>query len=281
MLPFLAAAVLLCADLDSRIVADAKGRVGATAVVIEGKTILELHSTERFPMQSVYKLPIGMAMLAEIDRGRFSLAQKVHVDPSEYISKGQHSPLRDANPNGADATISELLRLAVLESDGTASDVLLRLIGGAPAAMKFLAGIGVKDVMIHDTEMKLGQDHTAQYRNWATPDGAVGLLRAVQESRGLSAASHALLMKFLTETTTSQTRIKGLLPPGAVVAHKTGWSGSRDGITAATNDIGIVTLPDGRHLAIAIFVSDSSADDETRDRVMAKIARAAWDRATK
>lgn len=281
MIAFLAAVALLCADFDTRIVADAKGRVGAAAAVIEGKTVLELHSTGHFPMQSVYKLPIGMATLAEIDRGRLSLDQQVHVDPNEYISKAQHSPLRDAHPNGADVTLSELLRLAVLESDGTASDVLLRLIGGPPAAMKFLAAIGVKDVMIRDTEMTLGQDHTAQYENWATPDGAVGLLRAVQESRGLSAASHALLMKFLTETATSAHRIKGLLPPGTVVAHKTGSSGTRDGFTAATNDIGIVTLPGGRHLAIAIFVSDSSADDEARDRVMAKIARAAWDRATK
>ena len=62
------------------------------------------------------------------------------------------------------------------------------------------------------------------------------------------------------------------------VAHKTGTSGSRSGITAATNDIGIIYLPNGKHLAIAVFVADSRADDKTRDSVIARIAKAAWDR---
>lgn len=281
MLPFLAFAAILCADPVAQIAVDAQGRVGAAAAVIEGKIILEFHAGEHFPMQSVYKLPIGMATLAAIDRGALQLDRKVQVDKSEYISKAQHSPLRDAHPNGAEVPVSELLRLAVIESDGTASDVLLRLIGGPPAVMKFLAGIGVKDVMVRDTEMRLGQNYALQYENWATPKAAVDLLRAVQESRGLSPASHALLIKLLTETATSPHRIKGLLPPGTLVAHKTGSSGTRDGISAATNDIGLITLPDGRHLAIAIFVSDSKADDDTRDRVIAKAAREAWDRAVK
>ena len=68
-----------------------------------------------------------------------------------------------------------------------------------------------------------------------------------------------------------------LLKP--VVAHKTGAGGIRNGITSATNDIGIVTLPDGRDLAVAAFVSDSAADDDTRDAVIARVAKAAWDRA--
>jgi beta-lactamase class A len=72
-------------------------------------------------------------------------------------------------------------------------------------------------------------------------------------------------------------RLKGQLPAGTVVAHKTGTGGTRDGITSATNDVGIVTLPDGRHLAVAVFVSDSAADDATRDAVIARVAKVAWD----
>ena len=45
----------------------------------------------------------------------------------------------------------------------------------------------------------------------------------------------------------------------------------------ATNDVGLITLPDGRRLAITIFVTDSAADDETRDAVIARIAKAAYD----
>jgi beta-lactamase class A len=71
------------------------------------------------------------------------------------------------------------------------------------------------------------------------------------------------------------------LPDGTVIAHKTGTSRTVDGVTAATNDVGLVTLPNGRHLEIAVFVSDSQADDATREQVIAKIARAAWDRWSK
>jgi beta-lactamase class A len=82
----------------------------------------------------------------------------------------------------------------------------------------------------------------------------------------------------MTESTPGANRLKGLLPAGAVVAHKTGTSGAQKGITAATNDIGIITLPNGEHLALAVFVSDSPADEATREGVIAKVALAVWDK---
>ena len=72
-------------------------------------------------------------------------------------------------------------------------------------------------------------------------------------------------------------RLKRQLPKGTVIGHKTGTSGTQNGITAATNDIGIIYLPHGRHVAIAVFVSDSPADEKTREAVIAKIAKAVWD----
>jgi beta-lactamase class A len=83
----------------------------------------------------------------------------------------------------------------------------------------------------------------------------------------------------MTESTPGAKRLKGELPAGTVVAYETGTGGTQNGITSATNDIGIITLPDGRHLAVAAFVSDSAADDDTRDAVIARLAKAAWDRA--
>jgi beta-lactamase class A len=44
------------------------------------------------------------------------------------------------------------------------------------------------------------------------------------------------------------------------------------------SDVGTVTLPDGRHLAIAVFVKDSTADEATREATIANIARACRDR---
>lgn len=255
-------------DAISRI---ADGRVGAAAEILESrKKILELHAAERFPMQSVYKLPIGMAVLNEVDHGRLKLDQVVHVSKSDYLRAGQGSPLRDSHPEGADVRVRELLRLAVSESDGSASDVLLRMIGGPETVMRYLRGIGVSGIEVHDSERRMGSDWSIQYENWATPEAAIGLLRR---------ADQPLILKFMTEAMTGPGRIRAGLPKATVLAHKTGTGGTKDGVTSATNDIGIITLPDGRHLAIAVFVSDSKADEAARDSVIAKIAKAAWDEA--
>ncbi|HEX8636528.1 MAG TPA: class A beta-lactamase, subclass A2 [Pyrinomonadaceae bacterium] len=260
----------------------AKGRVGVGATILETGETVSLLPGERFPMQSVYKVPIGMAVMKEIDAGQLKLDQKIRVEKSEFVRQGMHSPLRDKNPNGAaDASVEELLRLSVSESDGTASDVLFRLAGGAEAIGKFLSESGVAEVVVADPEKVIGRDWETQYRNWASPNGAISLLRALHERRGLSESSRALLLKLLTEATTGPRRLKGLLPKGTVVAHKTGTSGTRNGITAATNDIGIINLPNGRHLAIAVFVSDAAADEATRERVIAEIAKAVWDKWSK
>lgn len=141
----------------------------------------------------------------------------------------------------------------------------------------WLESVGVRDVEVRDPEITLGTDWTAQYRNWASPAGALVLLRVAHEGRGLSKARRALLVRMLRQTTTGARRLKAGLPAGTVLAHRTGSSGSRDGVAPATNDIGVATLPDGRHLAIAVFLSDSRvASHEEREDAIAAVARAAW-----
>jgi len=256
----------------------AKGRVGVAAVVLETGETINLNPHDHFPMQSVYKLPISMAVMQNVDAGKLKLEQRVRVTKDDFGSRGQHSPIRDQNPDGTELTVSELLRFAISESDGTASDVLMRLAGGRVAVQMYLTDLAITDMIVLNTEKELGQDWQAQYRNSASPEAAVALLRALYERRGLSESSQSLLLKFMTESTPGAKRLKGLLPAGTVVAHKTGTSGNEKGITAATNDIGIITLPNGRHLAIAVFVSDSPTDEVTREGVIARIAKAIWDK---
>ena len=81
----------------------------------------------------------------------------------------------------------------------------------------------------------------------------------------------------MVSTVTGAERLKGELPEGTKVAHKTGSSGVNDGIAAATNDIGIVTLPNGKQYAIVVFVSDSPDNEKTRDKIIANISKAVWD----
>jgi len=140
-----------------------------------------------------------------------------------------------------------------------------------------LRELGLTNVVVAVTEKEMGRDLFAQYRSWATPEGMIELLRMLDEGRELSAPNRNALLRLLTETPHGPRRIKGLLPAETPVAHKTGSSGTANGLTPATNDAGIVTLPDGRRVAIAVFVSDSTADEVERDAVIAKISRAAWD----
>lgn len=228
-------------------------------------------------MQSVYKLPIAMAVLDRVDHGKLRLDQQVDVPASMFVTPGQYSPIRDRWPNGTRLSLRELLRYNVAESDGTACDVLLGLIGGPAIAGQYLRQIDVQDMTIATTELEMGHDSRAQYRNWSTPAGSLTLLRRLYEHRTLSDSSRALLMRFLTETTRGTKRLLGDLPAGTVVAHKPGTSGTARGVTAATNDIGIVTLPDGRHLAVAAFLTESRGDDTARDATIARVARAAWE----
>lgn len=260
-----------------RIASVAKGRVGVAAEVLETGESVSLNLHEQFPMQSVYKLPIAMAVLAQVDNGKLNLEQQVRVEPADFVRIGQHSPIRDKNPKGVELSLRELLRFAVSESDGTASDVLLALVG-VEAVSKYLNDLGVNEIVVANSEKEIGRDWETQYRNWASPHGSVQLLRRLHERRGVSEQSQQLLYKFMTETPTGPKRLKGLLPKTAVVAHKTGTSGASKGVFAATNDIGLVTLPNGRHLAIAVFVSDSPADLVTREQVIAQIAKAVWDK---
>ena len=276
----------------AKIAAQAKGKVGVAAIVIETGDAAFLNADQRFPMQSVFKLPIAMALMEQVLRGEFNLDEKVGVITEDFVRKGMASALRDKNPQGGEFTIRELIRLSLVDSDGTASDVLMRIAGGADEIQSYLTRIGVADMKVVNTEKEIGRDWETQYQNRATPTASVDLLRwlwaAYQAERGdakdendssrANLTGARLLIKFMAESNTGPKRLKGLLAKGGIfVAHKTGTGGTRNGIISATNDIGLMSVGEGKTVAVAVFVSDSSADERTRELVIAKIAKSVWD----
>jgi beta-lactamase class A len=264
-------------ELHSRIEKIARtvqGSVGAKATVLETGQSVSLNQKQRFPMQSVYKFPIAMAVLAQVDRGKLKLDQKVRVEESDVVPD---STVLERNSQGKEFSLTELLKYMLYESDSTSSDALLRLIGGPKVVTQYLQSFGVNDMVVANPEKEIQQDNAVQYRNYSTPNAAIILLRKFHEGQGLSKSSQALLLRWMTESSTGPKRIKGLLPKGTVVAHRTGTSSTVNGVTAATNDVGLVTLPNGNHLAIAVFVSDSKADMVTREAAIAKVSKVAWD----
>ena len=170
--------------------------------------------------------------------------------------------------------LGELLRLAVSLSDNAAADVLLRVLGGAEVLNGYVAGLGVRGFEQKDSERAMHLDQRLQYRNWFEPAGAVELLRRLHDRSPLNEVHTKLLLGWMAEGP-SVKRIKGMLPEGTPVMHKTGTSDTVAGV-AATNDIGLIVLPDGRSLALAVFVTDARAEMAVREAVIARIAEAVY-----
>jgi beta-lactamase class A len=258
------------------IAAKASGRVGVAALVIgAGGERIDMNVSDHYPMQSVAKLPIAMAVFHLTEQNKLSLKQKVNTTPSEYLPTGIHSPLRDQFPNGTQISIRELIQFALVESDGSASDVLLNLAGGPVVVTQYVQSLGIRDLIIANSEKETTEK--SQYEDWCTPDAAVQLLVELDKAHAISAPNRDLVLSYMQLAKSGATRIRALLPKGNGVADKTGSSRTFDGRTAATNDIGLVTLPDGRRLVIAVFLRDSTESDRVRDNVIAKIARMTYD----
>jgi beta-lactamase class A len=265
----------------ARIAAQSHGRVGV-ACALPGRALdCNFHAADPYPMQSIYKFPIVMAALHAVEQGRFRLDQNIRFLPSDLISPDQYSPLRDAHPHGnADVPLQELMRLAVSESDGVASDILVRILGGPPSVDAYVRSLGIQGIQIIDTEQTLGRKVELEDRDSAQPRALVALLRLLADHSPLSAGHTQLLLGWMTASHTGDHRIKALLPPGTIVADKTGTAGQNRTHTNATNDIGLITLPSGQKLAIAILVADSAAPAAVREKVIAEIARAVYTAAT-
>ena len=256
----------------------AKGIVGVGVMDLKTQETLLINQDHKFPMQSTFKFPLAIAVLDLVDKGKYKLDQKIHVTKAQ-LDPETHSPMRDKRPNqDFDITLAELLSYSVSESDNNACDILFELAGGTKKVNDYIHSLGVKDIAIVATEKEMKAGWDVQYTNYARPSAYLQLLQIAYERKKLSKASHDFLWKTLVEGPTGLKRIKGQLPKGTEVAHKTGTSGTSDkGIAAATNDVGIVKLPDGKDIAVVVFVSDAAADIDIRELVIAQIAKAVWD----
>lgn len=257
---------------------DAHGKVSVSCALPDSTINCDLEPHSRPPMQSVFKMPLAVAALHLVEEGQFTLDQPIRFLASDRILPHTHSPLQDKYPNaGVDVPLRELIGLAVTQSDNAAADVVLRVAGGPAAVERYIRSLGVAGFQLKDGEDGLARDVKAQYRNWFEPAAAVQLLRRLSDNSPLTAEHTQTLLGWMETSPTGPHRIKGELPAGTVVMHKTGTSGTENGLTNATNDVGLITLPDGRRLAIAIFVSDCKADEATCEAVVARIAKAAYE----
>ncbi len=291
----------------ARLAKGAGGRVGMSAIHLPSGRRVSLNGGERFPMASSYKVPIAVQLLDRTDRGELSLDRMVELTPRD-LHPGSGTIASLLNKPGIALSVRNLLELMLLISDNSATDLLLDLAGGPAAVTARLRGLGIDGIDVNRPTLRLLLDWSgireappesewsperfaklheavspeerkaaaarfdADPQDTATPDAMAALLARIQKQDLLQPATASLLLDILLRCQTGEARLKGILPPGTPVAHKTGTVGG------TTNDVGIVTLPEGAgHVAIAVFVKSSDQEVPVRERVIAQIARAVHD----
>ena len=121
-----------------RIVSSRNAVVGVAISGNNGEDTMSVNGDRHFPMQSVFKFHIALAVLSEIDKGRFSLNQKIKIVKEDLLPE-IFSSIKEKYPDGTTLSISEILKYTITESDGIGCDLLLKLIGGPQSVEDYFA----------------------------------------------------------------------------------------------------------------------------------------------
>ncbi len=283
------------------------GVVGLAALHLESGRRVALRGNERFPMASTFKVPVAVELLRRVDAGEVSLDEMATLRPQD-LHPGSGTVTSLFNKPGVALSMRNLLELMLLISDNSATDLVLSRAGGGAAVTARMKTLGIEGIDVSRPTVNLIADwagvkslpHESDWspelwtrllqsipeadrrnaaaafekdpRDTATPDAMVDLLAHIHRKSLHKPETAELLLDIMRRCQTGELRLKGILPSGTVVAHKTGTIGG------TTNDVGIVTLPQGAgHVAIAVFVKASSRPVAERERVIAQLSRAVHD----
>jgi beta-lactamase class A len=283
------------------------GRVGFCARLDAQQVCLR--GSEAFPLQSVMKLLVGLAVMEAVDRGQLRLDEQVTLYTADLSMNVQPIARLIRENGGAYATtIDALMAGAVIDSDSAATDYLIRRLGGTGAVQASLQRLGIKGIRFDRDERHLQTEtqgltwrpdyvdatlvekeraavspqrrkqvfdaYLRDLRDTATPAAMAVLLQTLGDGALLSRASTDHLLATLAKTRTFPTRLKAGLTPGWEIAHKTGTGGTLDKVNAATNDVGLLTAPDGAKIAVSAFISGATRSGAEHDALIAAMAAA-------
>ncbi|WP_341631693.1 serine hydrolase [Sphingomonas agri] len=230
----------------SSLVSNRSTDVGIAALDLNTGETVSIKGNTPFPMASTVKVAIAALYLAQVDNGRRSL---------------------DDTINGQSAR--SLMARMLIHSDNHATDILLKDLGGPTAVHQWLRDNGVTGLRVDRTIADLLRSKRDLWdrRDSSTPVAMVDLLKRIYKSELIKPDSRNYLLDLMAKCQTGKNRIKALLPFGTPVEHKTG---TLDGLS---DDVGFITLPDGRRVAVAIFTRGGN----DRPRTIAESARAIYD----
>lgn len=257
------------------IAAQSSGKLGIYAAEIGGARQVAINGERAFPMASTVKIAIAATYLQGVDERRLALDSEYPLRIGTGVTGADG---RIVTRPGMSLTAQSLIELMITKSDNQATDALLAAVGGPSAVNRWLATHGIagqrvdRDIatLLRDDMQKNDPVLGIDKRDSSTPAAMVQLLGALHRGDVLSAQSRAVLLGAMSRCQTGKTRIPAMLPAGTLVAHKTGtlWS--------QTSDVGIIRLPDGRSVALAVFVTGPESH-AVHGRQIAAIARAVYD----
>lgn len=286
------------------------GSFGFCAEVVGGGQPFSfcINGDKQYSMASTYKVPIAWAFLHVAPHLNMSLDSQVDLLPNEMRNHPKPPFVIPPGQAKLTVTIRELIDGMIQYSDNTAADKLIRLVGGAAPITKFLRSKGIAGTRVDRTELHIAFDANgmgqvpaderctlAEYaakrdaipkakrdkalhafakdpRDTTTPLSMVFLLKTLQQSASKGELDAQFVVNSMAQTPT--VRLGANLPEGTKVAHKTGTN------DIAYNDVGYVTLPNGRMLIVAAFTMSFSADEKVRKELIAKATRRVYDEVT-
>lgn len=257
------------------IIARGRGRIGVAAADLDGGGQVLIHGDMPFPMASTVKIAVAATFLAGVEQGRFRLDQTLPMmmPSTERHYRSTEAPLRP----GPMMAAQQLMELMITRSDNHATDGLITAVGGVGAINAWLVKAGIVGQHLDNTIATMVRDDgrinpatTIDTRNASTPRAMLALLAAIDRGGALSPQSRAVLLDTMTRTSTGKNRMRAGLPDGTVFAHKTGT------LQGVTDDVGIIRLPDGRHLALAIFITGPEGHTP-HATMIAQVTRALYD----
>lgn len=283
------------------------GTVGVGIRHVESGREFYLNRGLRFPMGSVFKVPLAAQILSLVDKGEIDLDRTVRLQASDL--RAGSGKLVKTFDDPRQISLRELLETMLIDSDNSATDILWKEAGGGQAVMAWLGALGISGIsvdratglllpaaagfgplpadadlsaagfedMVRKTPRSRRADGIAAFlkdgRDTATPEALVSLLLKIWRTEALSPAGTAMLLDIMHRCETGRQRLKGGLPRGTRVAHKTGTLRPN-----VVNDVGIVELPGGAgHVIVAVLIKESAQDLRAQERAIAAISRTAYD----
>ena len=244
--------------------ASADGRIGVFAINTANNQIIQYRSEERFPMCSTFKVMGVSAVLKLSMANKNLLQQKIKYKKDDMTS---WSPVTEKHI--ADGmTVSELCGAAVMQSDNTAINLLMKQIGGPKAVTTFARSIGDRSFRLDRWEPELNTAIPGDLRDTTTPFAMAKSLQQLVLGHSLAKPQQEQLQKWLKGNTTGNLRIRAGIPKGVVVGDKTGT-----GSYGTSNDIGIIWPPNCAPIVIVVYFTQHKQDAAPRDDVIAEVTR--------